>query len=348
MEKHKCKLCFKRFVNGRALGGHMRSHLMNLYAPPKAEQKQPSGLGEEAESSQSSSSSSSSEEEENELEKGLMLCYGLRENPKKSVRLEDPEFNFAVDAGSVILQDRESETESSKKPTRRRSKRVRKLGISQQFHDQKQQFLKKPKSGKTESCWVDPEPVSSISDASPEEDVAYCLMMLSRDKWMTEKEEEEEEDPETEDDEFRELKPIQPRPRPKYKCETCFKVFKSYQALGGHRASHKKTQPNNNGNPTMASQSEPEIRNVGVSEEKIHECPVCFRVFSSGQALGGHKRSHVLNGSNATSFSHSKPPLKSGETLIDLNLPAPTDDDEISQIELSAVSHAEFVNPVKQ
>ncbi|PSS24130.1 Zinc finger protein [Actinidia chinensis var. chinensis] len=349
MEKHKCKLCFKRFVNGRALGGHMRSHLMN-YAPPKTEQEQPSGLGEEAESAQSSSSSSD-EEEENDLEKGLMLCYGLRENPKKSVRLEDPEFNFAVDAGSVILQDRESETESSKNPTRRRSKRVRKLGIPQQFHDQKQQFLKKPKSGKTESCWVDPEPASSISDASPEEEVAYCLMMLSRDKWMREKEEEEEEldeDPETEEDEFSKLKPIKPRPRPKYKCETCFKVFKSYQALGGHRASHKKTQPNNHGNPTMASQSEPEIRNVSVSEEKIHECPVCFRVFSSGQALGGHKRSHVLNGSNpTTSFSHSKPQLKSGETLIDLNLPAPIDDDEISQIELSAVSDSEFVNPIK-
>ena len=56
----------------------------------------------------------------------------------------------------------------------------------------------------------------------------------------------------------------------------------------------------------------------------------------------------MLNGSNPTSsFSHSKPTLKSGENLIDLNLPAPIEDDEISQIELSAVSDSEFINPMK-
>ena len=146
-----------------------------------------------------------------------------------------------------MIQDRESEIESSKKSTRRRSKWVRKLGISQQFHNQKQQFLKKPKSGKIESCWVDPEPAKSITDASPEEDVAYCLMMLlDTNGWARERKKKKTQ--KTEDNKFRELKPIKPRPRPKYKCKTCFKVFKSYQALGGHRASHKKTQPINNGN----------------------------------------------------------------------------------------------------
>lgn len=66
----------------------MRSHMLNLYVPPKTEQ--PSELlGEEIELVQSSSSSSSSEEEqeneEEEEDKGL-FDYGLRENPKKSIR----------------------------------------------------------------------------------------------------------------------------------------------------------------------------------------------------------------------------------------------------------------------
>ena len=39
-----------------------------------------------------------------------VLNYGLRENTKKSFRLADPEFLFAIDAGSFV-QDKESENE---------------------------------------------------------------------------------------------------------------------------------------------------------------------------------------------------------------------------------------------
>ncbi|KAL6981725.1 hypothetical protein U1Q18_023347, partial [Sarracenia purpurea var. burkii] len=352
MEKYKCKFCLKRFVNGRALGGHMRSHMANLYVPP-------SRLVAETESASSSSSSSSSSSEEDENEEKDLLYYELRENPKKSIRLVDSEFSFTVvDAGSVVLQDGESETEYSKNPVRRRSKRIRKSEVSDHHHlhrhhhhhchDQnlKEPVMKKPKS--------EPEPVmSSISDTSPEEDVAYCLMMLSRDKWMREEEDddeklepEEEEDDQTEDS--GELWRSKGRLRPQYKCETCRKVFRSYQALGGHRANHKKMSRGNNNGGGSADDPPPE-RGGGCGEEKIHECPVCYRVFSSGQALGGHKRSHLTGSATIT----TKPPLKSGESFIDLNLPAPIDDDdegedEISQIEESAVSDSEFVNPIKQ
>ncbi|XAR63213.1 hypothetical protein NMG60_11023076 [Bertholletia excelsa] len=333
MEKHKCKLCLKSFVNGRALGGHMRSHMLNLYVPP-------SQLGEQTEWA---SASSGEGEEENEAEKGL-LCYGLRENPKRSARLVDPEF---VDAGSVVLQDRESETESY--PLRRRSKRFRKSDISEYHHYQrdvedpspKYLCLKKHKSGKPNP---NESPVSSISETSPEEDIAYCLMMLSRDKWTRNgAEEEEEEEGEDEpdysgdSDDSGELRRSKTRARGKYQCETCLKVFRSYQALGGHRASHKKSKAAHNDTVSTRDLSESEARN-GLSDEKIHECPVCFRVFASGQALGGHKRSHMMTGSSPPSLA--KAPVK----LIDLNLPAPIDDEEISQIELSAVSQALELN----
>ncbi|KAA8520476.1 hypothetical protein F0562_014732 [Nyssa sinensis] len=282
--------------------------------------------------------SSSSEEEENEDKE---LGYGLRENPKKSVRLVDPEFSFGVDAGSVVLQDRESETESSKNPIRRRSKRIRKSGITEhhrQYQDQcfKESELKKlklGKHGKNESSWpwAEPEPVSSISDTTPEEDVAYCLMMLSRDKWMRKEDEfaeqaEEEESKKYMDDqtdEPDELKNSKARARGKYKCETCYKVFRSYHALGGHRASHKKIKVHSS--TSTQEPSEIETRNA---------------------ALGGHKRSHVTTASSAA--TPAKPPSKFAENLIDLNLPAPIDDDDTSQFELSAVSDAEFVNPINR
>ncbi|KAL6965053.1 hypothetical protein U1Q18_036110 [Sarracenia purpurea var. burkii] len=430
MEKQICKLCFKSFANGRALGGHMRSHMVNLQVPPKEEQlhlrvdqlggneKKESKenlyyrvdycgddqLSKEKESEHyyhrvdhdqlgevrefaSLSSDDDEGDEDGEEDKGL-LSYGLRENPKKSIRLVDPEFTFAVDAGSVVLQDRESETESSKNPVRRRSKRIRKSEFSEhhQHHQQRRRLhhdhyhqcrggenskgtvTKKPRSGKLgeELPWAaEPEPVSSISDTSPEEDVAYCLMMLSRDKWMIDEEEEDQEEeeeeepepePEPEEDdqshEFEKFKSSKSRARGKYKCDSCHKVFRSYQALGGHRASHKKARAHNNGGfSTHEPPVEPEPRIAGTPEEKIHECPVCYRVFASGQALGGHKRSHGT-GSSATAtatagVAPAKPPLKSGQPLIDLNLPAPADDDDVSQIELSAVSDAEFVDAMK-
>ncbi|BBG97364.1 C2H2-like zinc finger protein [Prunus dulcis] len=360
MERHKCKLCMRSFSNGRALGGHMRSHMMNLPIPAKPELE---------------------EEEEvppgrNQDQVQLLIDELAEENPKRSIRLVDPEFSFAVDAGSVVLQDRESETESSKNPTRRRSKRTRKSAMLElhhqyQNHHQKLEALKKIKlknkvisSSKTDS--FEPEPVSSISDATTEEDVAFCLMMLSRDKWKKQDqqhhqqqhqhEQEQDQDDEAErsmedSDESEEQLVKFPRTRTtrgKYKCETCNKVFKSYQALGGHRASHKKIKASNP-NPIYEHELEQE-NNAGassVAERKTHECPVCFRVFSSGQALGGHKRSHVT-GSAAAAATHVKNLNKLGDNLIDLNLPAPVEDDEISQIELSAVSDAEFVNPIRR
>ncbi|KAM2695647.1 hypothetical protein EV1_040123 [Malus domestica] len=389
MEKHECKICMRSFPNGRALGGHMRSHVRNHPIPPKPEEKesnreQTQFTMDEVDNSASASSSSEDDGEEEDDD----MIYGLRENPKRSIKLvdpEDPEFSFAAHAGSVVLQDRESETESSKNPTRRRSKRTRKSSVMelhhhhnhiQYHHHQKLEALKKIKlKNKVVSSKdsFEPEPVSSISDATREEDVAFCLMMLSRDKWRKqdhnhqhEQEQEQEQADEaersmedTEDSEEHLIKfPRIRTARRKYKCETCNKVFKSYQALGGHRASHKKIKASNL-NPIYEPELEQENLNAAgnsssVAERKIHECPVCFRVFSSGQALGGHKRSHVMTGSAAAAASNSSPPFpwkslsRLGDSLIDLNLPAPVDDDEISQFELSAVSDAEFVNHVRR
>ncbi|XP_020215684.1 uncharacterized protein LOC109799518 [Cajanus cajan] len=58
---------------------------------------------------------------------------------------------------------------------------------------------------------------------------------------------------------------------------------------------------------------------------KDHECPICYRIFKSGQALGGHKRSHFIGGSeeNTLVIKQAAPVVP---CLIDLNLPAPVDE----------------------
>ncbi|KAJ6991662.1 hypothetical protein NC653_019741 [Populus alba x Populus x berolinensis] len=353
MEKHKCKLCFKSFSNGRALGGHMRSHLLKLPVPPKLEDQFPQiEVSEDTESISSSEEEAEEgqgveeEEEDEEEEKGVF--YGLRENPKRSIRLVDPEFCFAAaDAGSVVLQDRESETESSKNPTRRRSKRTKRLleNHHHQYHLQRPRqeqennnIVKKLELNKMGTIKAAAE---SSSGQEPEPTDGR-----EKNKRNQEEDRELEEEVETETDDSGEFKSCKIKVRGKYKCETCNKVFKSYQALGGHRASHKKLKVYT---PSKEPNLEP-TENAGAStslpEKKIHGCPFCFRVFSSGQALGGHKRSHVI-GVAASSSTPARSSTKFGDNnldLIDLNLPAPVDDDDISQADkLSAVSDAEFV-----
>lgn len=282
----------------------MRSH-MTLLSPSPHAQKPPQN-----ESPSSSSSSASSSSEEGEAHKAPN--YGLRENPQKSFRFADPEFSFALDASSVV-QDRESETESPHRPHRRRSKRHRVSPVPNP----------KPET--------EPELLSSVSDATTEEDVALCLMMLSRDIWMRDsstpdfESQDSKGEEEEEEDQSRLLK-VSTKRRTRFQCETCKKVFSSYQALGGHRASHKKIRSG------ATDGVRPHVADCdGEDRRKIHQCPICSRVFSSGQALGGHRRSHL-----------SAPPAAASQKFtdnsIDLNLPAPVEDDDVSQVELSAVS----------
>ncbi|XP_024995382.1 zinc finger protein ZAT1-like [Cynara cardunculus var. scolymus] len=256
MEGRMCKICDKVFSNGRALGGHMRSHLVTLPLPWK-----------------------------------------------KPIQLQ------------LIQEDRESETEVTRKtnPTRKRSKRARVTPLVKEVPSMSSEL----------------EPVmSSVSDQiSAEEDVALCLMMLSRDVWS-----------------FINLdESSRGQKRSKYQCETCDKVFDSFQALGGHKTSHRKIENDFTG---VGNKSK---KNVVQDDGKSHECPFCYRVFGSGQALGGHKRSHV-SGSSTTATDalvckvdgsvnlvHSTK-AQGNLVIIDLNLPAPTEDEENS----SAVSDAEF------
>ncbi|KAK2976436.1 hypothetical protein RJ640_015559 [Escallonia rubra] len=70
-----------------------------------------------------------------------------------------------------------------------------------------------------------------------------------------------------------------------FKCKTCDRKFASFQALGGHRASHKK--------PRLTDGQSPPPPPV---KPKPHECSICGLEFAIGQALGGHMRRHRNEG----------------------------------------------------
>lgn len=68
-----------------------------------------------------------------------------------------------------------------------------------------------------------------------------------------------------------------------FQCKTCDKKFSSFQALGGHRASHKK--------PKLAAPAAGE-QESSPEKSKMHRCSICGLEFAMGQALGGHMRRH--------------------------------------------------------
>ncbi|XP_022755736.1 zinc finger protein ZAT12-like [Durio zibethinus] len=101
-----------------------------------------------------------------------------------------------------------------------------------------------------------------------------------------------------------------------FACKTCNKVFSSFQALGGHRASHKK--------PRLTGGYLPEIP-VSPKKPKTHQCSICGLEFAIGQALGGHMRRHRAASNEGLATRDLLPEMKKSSSAesalcLDLNL----------------------------
>ncbi|KAF1899452.1 hypothetical protein Lal_00019580 [Lupinus albus] len=160
-----------------------------------------------------------------------------------------------------------------------------------------------------------------------------------------------------------------------YECKTCNRTFPSFQALGGHRAGHKKPKfvfpeekktspPPPQPQPRLLSRynanseevGKPHIKNTppisfqlerqanrsifNANKAKIHECSICGLEFTSGQALGGHMRRHraATNTATTKALAAVKVEVQHRRNLLelDLNLPAPEEDLRESKFQFPA------------
>ncbi|XP_059458753.1 zinc finger protein ZAT12-like [Corylus avellana] len=99
--------------------------------------------------------------------------------------------------------------------------------------------------------------------------MANCLMLLSRGA---------------------EIDVFSSSPSRVFECKTCSRQFPSFQALGGHRASHKKPRLMMGGDGSSLDSSQ--SSHGSPTKPKTHECSICGLEFAIGQALGGHMRRH--------------------------------------------------------
>ncbi|KAF8049232.1 hypothetical protein N665_2269s0005 [Sinapis alba] len=196
-------------------------------------------------------------------------------------------------------------------------------------------------------------PVTTTDCTEEEEDMAICLIMLAQGASLS--------------PDLKNLSKTDKTLHQKnssffvYECKTCNRTFSSFQALGGHRASHKKPRVSIDEKtklPLMQAKSEEgqkrHFKVVGSSlalqssniitskANKVHECSICGSVFTSGQALGGHMRRHRTATTAvipvvATTEASRNSTEDETENLssyieqrkylpLDLNLPAPEDD----------------------
>uniref|UniRef100_A0A0D9W7Z0 C2H2-type domain-containing protein n=1 Tax=Leersia perrieri TaxID=77586 RepID=A0A0D9W7Z0_9ORYZ len=400
--KHFCRVCNKGFTCGSALGGHMRAHGVgdndglggdnddddsddNSLVDDALRRGRVRGGADDVWNANGASSSGATNH-----------VYALRTNPNRITRsrqvckncgkeftswehfLEHGKCNSGEEDDDDVdhsLQLLSPDGEDDPAPAAawskgKRSRRAKLIGGA-----------------------LDASPTASASACEAggeEEDLAKCLVMLSESKVqqtpIAEAEQESSASASREDRTpisfiepvafapYTAMLPPPPMPTPQYastvprgmfECKACKKVFSSHQALGGHRASHKKVKGcfaakldnnNNGGEPSRQAAdadrdadvhsrklnanaaSDVRIRNVvdaitngeanaGTSEAaaaelsmaitpmspaiaalaaapmkkkgKMHECSVCHRLFTSGQALGGHKRCHWLTSSPA-------------------------------------------------
>ncbi|KAJ0682461.1 putative transcription factor C2H2 family [Helianthus annuus] len=342
--KHFCRICKKGFMCGRALGGHMRAH----------------GIGDDTANLDDEDPPSDWEDKQ-----GNKRMYALRTNPNrlKSCRVCEncgKEFlswksflehrKCSSDDGESLVSSPESEADEDD-------------GYDEENHGGQRDCGGGSTSGwskRKRSLRAKVGSFNSNCQSSEDEDVALakCLMELSNarvdpaetdleDSCTSPSREEQRRNPMFTAPAFMppftrpppppldyKAKGVATTPKGMFECKACKKVFNSHQALGGHRASHKKVKgcfaarndqsDDNIGDDDVITHDEyfpspkpissyqfnqgPSTTPAARRMSKVHKCSICNRIFASGQALGGHKRCHWLtsNMSDTTSTSIAK------------------------------------------
>ncbi|KAL6598994.1 hypothetical protein ACP70R_045858 [Stipagrostis hirtigluma subsp. patula] len=304
MGKNTCKLCSRRFASHGALAVHMRSHTIAAADSPTRTAVAPK---------QSISSTSSA-----------ARCFPTWYN-KAGIDV----FN---NAGSI-----------------KRGQRAAEATFSDSGREAGHNMPRVKRASPAAKGWVEAEPLSSMPDLGAHaEDVAWSLLKLSRDTRAHVTRVDGDYSDDVSDDSYTPPAATPPVPSPvekqsQFQCADCKKVFRSYQALGGHRSSTLRggrggcctgpapRLPSKPPAPTMRPLSLHAGDEGSADKPLPQECPYC------GQALGGHQRAPVCRATDAAAQATSSAadarscPIRN-TGMIDLNVAPLLEEGEISAV----------------
>ncbi|PIA58269.1 hypothetical protein AQUCO_00500300v1 [Aquilegia coerulea] len=369
-EKYVCKVCKKVFSSGKALGGHIRVH--NLQVERQEEEVEEDDFDNEDDNQNLNQlkdkikskpkcyikiPSSNPIKDNLDLEPTCIVCKKIFKSMKSlfgHMRCHPEREWRGINPPPNAVKNSEGSSSSSS------SKELKLMGDSpNSFHIPK--WTVKDKRGRKKLTCASPASDSS-SDQLDEEipEVVYNLMLLANGgepldssltikhrsneeskmknrRWSEESEsstplkklkmEEFDKESRVNDNDFslgkkkktKLWKDLESSPRVgvvmemEYKCLDCNKSFATHQALGGHRSSHMKFNaplPTPLLPPPPQSEEEVAVNNNDMLEslsddhvmgstsgskqqqQQTHKCQICNKTFSTGQALGGHKRCH--------------------------------------------------------
>ncbi|OIS96905.1 PREDICTED: zinc finger protein ZAT4-like [Nicotiana attenuata] len=344
--KHYCRVCKKGFVCGRALGGHMRAH----------------GIGDEGANLDDDDPASDWEDKfGGSVKGGNKRMYQLRTNPnrQKSNRVcENCGREFS--SWKSFLEHGKCSSEESL--------------VSSPCSEGEEYIINGERKGygwskRKRSLRTKVGTLSTSTYPSSEEDdllLAKCLIDLANARVDTSLAEPEESCASASKEEERARNPMTylaplvttripldnkakgASSKGLFECKACKKVFNSHQALGGHRASHKKVKGCYAAKQDQLDDSLIDDQDMNITHDeftlqasksmrksKIHECSICHRVFSTGQALGGHKRCHWITSNSPDSSKYNfhshmeqinlRSNLRKSGDALDLNIPSHED-----------------------
>lgn len=315
-----CRICGRAFANGKAMGGHMRSHLAKLPLPPPMPRPEPPQSPMTIQSANSELSFiaiAARDNREGEAESRRTIANpdkaSLQPRPPKRDRhsVDDEQLPLPVD-GAEHISSVSSDVALSDKDA---AHCLLLLSVDNN--------------------------VAARDDSVLAKKVAASVEMI--DEIDSDEEEDDDDDDDDEKDESFCVELERTRARPRFKCKVCKKIFGSYQALARHRASHDHGEGPAETNRVShrwrgsssgeASQCDPE------DNPRIFECPFCDKVFESGQGLGGHKKIHCFNAPKKKKSSNDDSDDTAEESkpvkfFIDLNLPPPPEDDDDNEKEI--------------
>ncbi|CAE6253145.1 unnamed protein product [Arabidopsis arenosa] len=284
-----CQVCKKSFSNGKALGGHMRAHTRKLSAGSS------SSTGSVTPSLRPCNNLGASYRSHETVLVRSVHTSEVVGGPNLDLNKEGEQQITAKRKIVVVDLEEEDSTESRSDITIEESA----LCLLQMKSDPSEYF-QNPKSidslvstrkGKDTEKYIEIDSEEDQEDSDEyvaededEDDEDEDIKFLISDVGDLTGDSEEDEDDYADENAYYGGKERRGKKQSKYTCDICGQVLHSYQALGGHRTSHR--------NKRLKISDKNHSVEDGPVVRRSYECQICNRVFASGQALGGHKKIH--------------------------------------------------------